>query len=74
MEPLMVSVTEDPRKTAPTSSMTNAMPIACLSEREPEPTDVANALATSLDPMPTGGEGGRGKAYSMAFRVKPPRP
>merc|ERR1719453_381425 len=48
----MVLTTSPPRKVAPTNSMTTAMTHACLTVRALEPTEVANALATSFAPMP----------------------
>merc|ERR1719453_1897425 len=48
----MVLTTSPPRKVAPMNSMTTAMTHACLMVSALEPTDVANALATSFAPMP----------------------
>ena len=50
MLPLIVFVTPSPRATAPINSVNTAMQQAARSVRLPEPTLVANELATSLDP------------------------
>ena len=48
----MVSVTRDPSKKAPRNSKTAPMHTAWRMVSDLDPTDVANALATSLAPMP----------------------
>lgn len=50
MPDLMVSVTPDPKRTAPPNSHTEATNMACRSVRALAPTDVPKALATSLAP------------------------
>lgn len=50
--PLMVSVVLAPRKKAPPNSQKQAMIKAWARVIEPEPTEVAKALATSLAPIP----------------------
>jgi hypothetical protein len=47
-EPRMVLTTSPPMKQAPTNSMTTAMQHACFTVSALEPTEVANALATSF--------------------------
>lgn len=52
MPPLMVSVTDAPRRTAPPNSMIAATKIAWPMVRALAPTEEAKELATSLAPMP----------------------
>ena len=47
---MMVVATFPPRRKAPLNSITAAIIIAAFRESAPEPTEVANALATSLAP------------------------
>ena len=48
----MVSETDEPMRMAPANSKTEAKRTACFTVMALAPTDVANALATSLAPMP----------------------
>ena len=50
--PLMVSVVLAPRRKAPPNSQKQAMIKAWARVMEPEPTEVAKELATSLAPIP----------------------
>lgn len=52
MPPLMVSVVLAPRRKAPPNSQKQAMIKAWARVMEPEPTEVAKELATSLAPIP----------------------
>ena len=47
---IIVEATLPPNRKAPENSITAAIKIACLIVRALEPTDVANALATSFAP------------------------
>ena len=50
--PRMVSAVFFPSRMAPDASVNIPIITACLRVREPEPTEVAKELATSLAPMP----------------------
>ena len=52
MPPLIVSVTDEPSRTAPPNSHTAATRMAWPMVRAFAPTEEANELATSLAPMP----------------------
>ena len=49
---LIVSVTPEPRRTAPPNSQNEATMIACFKVSALAPTEVPKALATSLAPIP----------------------